>query len=69
MEKVIEMSFKNDEMYAGTNSVPGRLFGILILEKAFCFDARVLPLQDERCTAPLILIASFMPAAAVPTFR
>ncbi|KAI1889174.1 hypothetical protein AGOR_G00176360, partial [Albula goreensis] len=24
--------------------------------------------QDERCTVPLILIASFIPAAAVPTF-
>ncbi|KAG7488436.1 hypothetical protein MATL_G00034550 [Megalops atlanticus] len=35
--------------------------------------AAVLPeyfrvFQDERCTAPLILIASFMPAAAIPTF-
>ncbi|XP_036378397.1 condensin-2 complex subunit G2 [Megalops cyprinoides] len=35
--------------------------------------ATVLPeyfrvFQDERCTAPLILIASFMPAAAIPTF-
>ncbi|KAL4635297.1 condensin-2 complex subunit G2 [Arapaima gigas] len=35
--------------------------------------AQVLPeyfrvFQDERCTAPLILMASFMPAAAVPTF-
>ncbi|XP_023694476.1 condensin-2 complex subunit G2 [Paramormyrops kingsleyae] len=38
-----------------------------------CKFAQVLPeyfrvFQDERCTAPLILIASFMPAAAVPTF-
>uniref|UniRef100_A0A8C9U1N5 Non-SMC condensin II complex, subunit G2 n=1 Tax=Scleropages formosus TaxID=113540 RepID=A0A8C9U1N5_SCLFO len=35
--------------------------------------AQVLPeyfrmFQDERCTPPLILMASFMPAAAVPTF-
>ncbi|XP_061095489.1 condensin-2 complex subunit G2 isoform X1 [Conger conger] len=35
--------------------------------------ASVLPeyfrvFQDERCTLPLILIASFIPAAAVPTF-